>query len=1485
MECSFCGSQEDVDEETLLCKVCLSAFEKNQAPPIDFKRYFSSRLEKKLKQIDSLLLTLPENFFLWYLKGHLEHELGESKKALRSINTSISYKKDFGDSWIRLGLIYSDMHRESEARDDFQRGLRYPLYDPSNLIDAGAALQASDQPIIAAKILQRALDLVPDDDRGLMALSKVLIKSGKLEEAKKIMERAVELYPHNEEILRGMAQTMMGLDDLESAMDMYSRILDQHPRDFEALLGKAEIYLQNGQLTLALKSYMAVRDLDVQISWGGILRFIVSSIRSLIGRNENHPSYREDLKKEYRNIELFLEELDEKVHSSKGPEMLDELESLMKVIENMRISQKEQIGQYEELLEKYKVDDPFHLHLQKKVSSLKHYHSKMRFFDGKQISLELSPFLTDLGKMDSRTEGRLRTEIEKRFDELNEVGLMDTELHSKMEEVDKLEEEGNIEGASFLLKEIQISLDEQWQDDGRKYFNGKAAEMEGLLKKGKEQFDTSGLKKKFKEFKKMFKKGPIAVRNSYLEFTKTYAEDSENYFQKEVERTLREIQYKIIILEKDGSSAKTQKRKLKELRKRFDNGERPIELHQETMDLLSKVSNIELKQKIALTREKLMDLDKLLGDVDALGMDEEIARNVEPVRRVIERSLKNENYRLSDILTSELYDNVEKLLKDNYIDDLKNNMYESLGEIDRLRKLGVQEIEWDSLLDMSRRILESDEISVPLIPIVNCLAELQTLIQNFYVERLTGEIDDRILRLKKFVSEGVKYGFDLNCHIEQLDELEKRAEEISSLEMLEESVSLESQLEVKIKDLLANKVRSINGKIKKDVDQLTEEGANQKAVMVVLSKANRAEMLLEVGREREAYKKIMGSKTKLESIDNDLKDRKIKAISEQIEKMLESANIMGVKMDRFKKKYLTITMNDPTDRLEQLSSLEKLEKSSRKEYDLRIQYLYEELETSADNIYCQAQGILPNEDVQAIKEYLDELKKIIASGDMTMIPDHISETENIIESRSKKIVELSLLSKCSILIEEGLSLNDDRASDIVKKIQKIAGRIRKGDLDESDKEIQRLEKEIGEIRSIHHIQHIETMLKEIGDLDDIATNIFKEIEDKELNTEKRTITNKIEKLIDSTSILYSDPDPETIVKMNDTISQTREDMIHLENKWRACKRIRSLKEMGVFDIKINNKLVQKDIDNLMDIYEQDDLVKFFRVWERVEGKLDTIKRQIVMESTTREGGEAMDVLVRGKGKKKNDLAENRERTGGLAGIQRLAQDMGEKRKRLERTEGPGEGTSKDIKEGSNSGTLTKVEGETDISSIAKTIAGERIKKLEKMDRDKACGKGGKHLDLPWSKDKDLDLKGLSSMIKDLDSIEGSKEAVDAAMTEAERIRDRLDGFYNKLPQNLSLDESFSKYEKGVENMNGGDHNAALREFRLATSSAVKMAKLHTEITKAISSINRELSVRRKMGETDPKAERIYIKAENALKNGELADCATLIKAIKNILFN
>ncbi|MEN8164444.1 MAG: hypothetical protein ABFS37_09970, partial [Acidobacteriota bacterium] len=98
-------------------------------------------------------------------------------------------------------------------------------------------------------------------------------------------------------------------------------------------------------------------------------------------------------------------------------------------------------------------------------------------------------------------------------------------------------------------------------------------------------------------------------------------------------------------------------------------------LFERVKGLLERIGYFEEQQKISKIRFRLRNLDTLLGEVDFLGMDEELARNVEPVRRVIERSLKQENHRLS----------VDRQFSDSHLSPLRHNRGFSLSMLSQIQ--------------------------------------------------------------------------------------------------------------------------------------------------------------------------------------------------------------------------------------------------------------------------------------------------------------------------------------------------------------------------------------------------------------------------------------------------------------------------------------------------------------------------------------------------------------------------------------------------------------------------------------------------------------------------------------------------------------------------------------------------------------------------------------------------------------------------------
>ncbi|MFW3147000.1 MAG: tetratricopeptide repeat protein [Thermoplasmatota archaeon] len=1493
VKCSFCSSREARDEEIPFCDTCWSALENGKVPTLDFKQYFIEGLEVKLADVDSLLFNMPNNFFLWYLKGHLEHELGSTKKALNSIKTSISYKEDFGDSWVRLGLIYSDLHKDVEAIDYFKRGLEHPLMDPSNLVDAGISLQASDQLKMASEVLKKALELVPDDDRGIVILGKVLFQMGELEEAQKVFEKGIELYPHNEEVLRGMAQILLRMEMLDDAMDMYSRILDQHPRDFEALLAKGEIHLRKDELTQSIKSYRAVKDLDIHISWGGILRFILSSLRLLVERNENPLSYREDLKKEYENILLFLKELDQKALSAQGPEMLDEVESLVKVIEHLKISLKEQVGQFQDLLERYKVEDSFHQHLSTKVANLKEYLAKGRFFDAKQIALELTPFLTDLRSMDIKDDGKVKMDLKKKLKEVRDIGMENKDLEIRLEEVEKLEDEGKLEGATFMLKELEVSLEEYYLECSAHFHGSKLREMETLMNEAKNQFDTSGLQSVLNEFMDQTEAGPRAIRQGYLKFIKRHEEDSSSFYSKETERLLKESDYKLVILEKDRTDTAEIREHYDDLVSEIDGGLSPREAFNKTQKLMEKVKSLEEAQKVSNIRSRLRSLDTLLGEVDFLGMDDALARNVEPVRRVIERSLKQNNYRLSEILTNEVFENVEKILRENYMEEIKDLIQSTEGELLRLRGLGIEKKGWMTSLEKVRGVLTKRSQGW-MTEVISNLAKIQTDIQNFYVENLPDEIDRKIGDCRALLFEGRGYDLEMDGLEKELDRLNETSREISTLDLLEDSYKLESEMEVQLRSKLAEEISRIGEDIRRMVDEVTELGADQQEIMEILTLLNKAEILIESDEQREAFELIKEGKERISSVmEGAMTDLKSKRI-EDIDVLISLAGKMGLDVAGFEGDRSVLVMEKEPNIESDVELANAIYSGLREVMKKGTRDLYASYRSEYKEVLDRTANLLPEGMAGEMRRQLKDFKEIIKNEQFTEVPQQVRSSRKLLDKALDKAMESSYLERCSEILEIGFSIDDDRAKTIIKSTQDLTQEIKKGKREGVGDRIRELQGEVKSLKSLFQMQFIESMLSEMQELDSLANEVFKNIEEDEFREKIDSINGRMKKILDSSSDLYGNPDDEMISSMNSRMNQLKDDIVELENNWRARKRLNTLKDMKLTEDEVNGSLLAEDIENLNVHYDAADWNKFFRTWERVESQIKKMEKSGILPGGSSEQvktsapghSPGIDILTRKRmlvGTKSDEALAGKTPGKKIKGdgIKRLALDMAQKRKLME--EGSREGgpvqekTAPPTEKESNEVSVGDME---DIAGIARLIAIERIEELRRSD-SKALGDPEEPFVI-WdiSDSEEVPSGKLVNEMEDLLEIDISVQPQAGVKIDIRKLREKLVGFLDKLPPLPQLNEARDYLDKGDESLSNNDEDSSFEHYRRSLGIAIKVGRVHADMAKALKTVKTTLHKMKEKGRVSKGAEKLYKEAEALFKKGDLLGCAKTIKGIK-----
>jgi tetratricopeptide (TPR) repeat protein len=1469
-----------MDKELPYCEPCWSILETGGIPPVDFRAYFSEGLEDKLIAVDSLLFNSPDHFFLWYLKGHLEHELGSIKRALRSINTSISYKDDFGDAWIRLGLIYSDMHRDAEAVEHFEKGLKHPLIDPTNLVDAGSSLQASGNPRLSSRILLRALDLVPDDDRTLLTLGKVLIQLEEVTEARSVLHQGLEKYPHNEEMLRAVAQLQLKEGDLDSAMEMYERILDQHPRDFEALLAMGEIQLKRGELGHSIKYYKEVRELDLHITWSGVLKFILGHLKDLIQRNRNILSYRENLRKEYENTLSFTRDLEQKVESSPGPDILSDMENLMRMFENQRTHLREQLKLSQDLVGAAKVNDSFHQHLSSKVADLEVCITQKRYFDAKEIALELSPFITDLKEVDPVKVQRFKEGVLHRLTELAEFGFDGSDIKERLKEVDSLEKEGRVESAMFLLKELEVSLLEHSSELCHAFHTDRLAQMRKFLDDSKGKFELSALARKMDAYSRLVDASPKELFDGYQDFMAIYEKESAGYFNRETERILQELKYKLLLIEKDGANISEMLGKVKDLKERRT-GMSPLNYFNEASRLLMEMDGLEGQHNVILVKQKLSRIESIMSDLRVVGLEAEMSPYIDPVKNVIERSIAGGNIKLADILSSELFDNMEKLLIANYLDHLRTKAKESEGLVLRLKGLGVER---SVFYDLSRSAKDSLAYPVEgkMIDALGNVTALMEELSSFLEGPVVNEIAKKIEQCRALIMECEIYGIECNEEKNAIERAEASARASPTVDLLEDTFRLETGIDRKMKEQLKESIDEQNRSCKKRAGELSSRGADSRRIMEILSLVNRSEVLLEGGQVRQAFEISKQASASLDKVAKLTVKNNLQKKLQSIEALIARAKELEIDMRGLPEEFSEIPelTSENTERSRELvDSL--FDRVRFLLYD-GAEKLYSMVVSSYDSLGKGRPDWIPADLRERHNESLRRLRDTMNKRDADALYPLFTRCGETLQEIRERLRARELMERCSVILALGFETKEGDSGALMAKAQEIATRVQAGNLEHAEEDLRDLEKEVGSIRSIMKMSKIEELLRQLGELDDFAVGVFSYIEGERFQGRKTEITEEIDKLMDISSSVYESSELENADALLKKVNSLKASIMTMDGEWRAGKRYDLIREIEAIHPSPLKKGLKMEMEKVKESYNAGDWNMFFSLFDRFEENLAEvdwkgrapakISARLSDKGTALPSEPPLPVI--------KPRAGPRLQRGSLGGIGKIASEAFSKHMKMGGTDERAEKTpipDAEVNAPPPEQPIVPPSEEKNLSGIAKLIAGSRIEALKRAESASLIAPTGKVE--PAGAEKEVQVMDLMDDFLDLDVTTKTSTTKE----DIEKVRGRLDSLFARMPPLTQLEDSKSHYAEGCRSMQEGKSPKALREFKTAISSAVKVCKMHADIGKALQKLKVKIDAETGKGKELNDLLTLYGNAMSLYRSGNLEDTPKLIREIAEAL--
>lgn len=188
--------------------------------------YIIRKYGKSLEYLNKALKQAPFEPRIYFLKGMVFWEQGDSAKAVSNWQTSIEQDAAYADGYIRLARFYVESGDTKTAEEYLRSGLRLRPGDAFLNASMGLFLSRSF-PDSAITFFRAAIGSDPDQKEALSGLGTLLYSKGLWEEALPVLEQAARTDPKNPQVryylglaLRNAGQPDRAIAELEVTRDL-----------------------------------------------------------------------------------------------------------------------------------------------------------------------------------------------------------------------------------------------------------------------------------------------------------------------------------------------------------------------------------------------------------------------------------------------------------------------------------------------------------------------------------------------------------------------------------------------------------------------------------------------------------------------------------------------------------------------------------------------------------------------------------------------------------------------------------------------------------------------------------------------------------------------------------------------------------------------------------------------------------------------------------------------------------------------------------------------------------------------------------------------------------------------------------------------------------------------------------------------------------------------------------------------------------------
>ena len=183
------NEKQDIEEALKIAQIGMKKFPDEQSFDKSVIAYYIEleRIDEARLALIEALETEPGNANLWYNLGYLNGEIDECDKSVEAYKKAIDADPEYIDPYINLAYSYTQKAKEirQEAMD----------MDLKTYQKEGAAIEskADEYYIMALPVLEKANEVVPDDEAILISLSGLYIRLKMTDKAEKMEKKLKEL--------------------------------------------------------------------------------------------------------------------------------------------------------------------------------------------------------------------------------------------------------------------------------------------------------------------------------------------------------------------------------------------------------------------------------------------------------------------------------------------------------------------------------------------------------------------------------------------------------------------------------------------------------------------------------------------------------------------------------------------------------------------------------------------------------------------------------------------------------------------------------------------------------------------------------------------------------------------------------------------------------------------------------------------------------------------------------------------------------------------------------------------------------------------------------------------------------------------------------------------------------------------------------------------------------------------------------------------